>query len=105
MNPKQKELHFYIYEDKVNNELLPEKLLSQHQQEKIINAIGKLPGPYNIILQDYYINEKTSGEIMQNLNISRDKFYNYLHKGKFLLRQEVNKSYYDRANKILYDTK
>ena len=105
LKSKQKELHYYIYLDKVSNRELPVELLSNQEQEKIKKAVTTLPYPINTIVEDYFLNEKPSREIMARLQTSQNKFYNYLHKGKFLLRQKLNSAYYDRAIKILYGTK
>ncbi len=101
MKPKQKELHYYIYLDKVNDEELPESFLSEDMQAKIIKAVCELPQPCNAILEDYYYNNKPCREIIQQSGISRNKFYNHLEKGKFLLRQKLNVTYYDKAKAMI----
>src|ERR1044071_5968470 len=96
---KQKELYCYIYLDRVtgveSEKMVPEELVSETEKAKVKKAVKNLPHPCNIILQEYFLAEKPGREIMLQLKISRNKFYNYLDKGKFLLRQELNKSFYD----------
>src|SRR5688572_25657810 len=98
MKSKQKELHYYIYLDKITIEgsekSFPEELLSIKEQQKIIKAVSALPYPSNTILEEYYFNEKPTREIIQELGINKNKFYKYLDNGKYLLRQQLNGSFY-----------
>lgn len=106
MNSKQTELHFHIYQNKLENisdrEDLSAEIMGLDTEKKVIKAIKELPGPCNVVLENYFLHEKSSKEIMQDLQISNTKFYNLLHKGKYLLRCQLNPSFYQNANEILY---
>jgi DNA-directed RNA polymerase specialized sigma subunit len=96
MKKKQKGLHNYIYLDKPTN---------SDEELEIKKAVSELPYPVNRILREYYYKGKPSREIILEMGITRNGFYKYLDKGKYLLRQQLNPSVYENARKILAGVK
>ncbi|MCX8074456.1 MAG: sigma-70 family RNA polymerase sigma factor [Clostridia bacterium] len=55
----------------------------------IVRAINELKNPYNEILYEYYIDEKTLEEISENRNVSKGTLKIQIHRGKSLLKEKL----------------
>lgn len=88
---KLNKLHAFIYLDKIRNE-----------KEAILKSIAELPFPVNKVLEEYFIIETPSREIISHLKLTRNEFYKHLEKGKSLLRRKLNPGIYEKADWILY---
>lgn len=106
MTDKLVELHCHIYQNKLGeiaeSSFLPAELLGAFEQHRIIEAISQLPNPINEVIEAYYIQGKRIKEIGAALQLKTYKVYRCLHQGKYLLRLQLNPSYYDKAREIMY---
>lgn len=73
------------------SEKFEDDIINKEEAKQIVNLIKSLKSPYNKLLYEYYINEKTLDQIALENNTSKGTIKVQIYRGKEILRKEIEK--------------
>lgn len=74
-----------------NVDSIDDEIINKEKSNQVINAINKLKYPYNILLYNYYVEEKNLDEIARIRGSTKGVIKVQMHRAREKLKEELNK--------------